>query len=95
MILPDPQARVWVDGSQTNSTGAVRMFHTPALSSGGTYRVKMSATVDGREMTRERSVTVNPGQTTVLDFNQLRQGTEDDPRPAVEKTPARTPETDS
>jgi len=81
VILPSPQATVWVDGGQTSSTGSVRVFQTPDLTTTGTYTIKASWVVDGREMTNERSVLVTSGQTSVVDFNQAQSGTQVATRP--------------
>jgi len=94
VTLPDPQARVWVDGQQTSSTGMVRMFHTPELTSGGSYRIKVSWMEGGREVTKERTCAVNPGQTASLDFGQGRSGSEEAQEsqpgtPAADGTPIR------
>jgi len=93
VVVPNAQAKVWIDGNQTTSTGAVRMYHTPALSNGGSYRVKASWTDNGREMTKERSVAVTPGQMAVVDFTQAQSGSEDITRPDAERTstPKRAP----
>jgi len=76
VILPDSQANVWVDGNRTTSTGAVRVYQTPGLTTGGTYQIKVAYKVGGREVTTEQSVMVTSGQTSVVDFNQTQSGTE-------------------
>jgi len=93
VTLPNPQARIWVDGQQTSSTGSVRMFHTPALTSGGSYRIKVSWMEDGREVTKERTVAVSPGQTASLDFGQGRSGSEEasESQPGTTSTADGTP----
>jgi uncharacterized protein (TIGR03000 family) len=70
VVLPDAQARVWFDGNSTTSTGKDRLFHSPALASGSTYtyRLKASWMRDGRTVTQERTISVTPGQTTVVDL---------------------------
>ena len=72
VILPDPQARVWFDGTATTSTGAERLFHTPALTMGSTYNYQIRASwmQDGREMTQNRTVSVAPGQSAMVDFSR-------------------------
>jgi len=77
VTVPNAQCRIWVDGQQTSSTGMVRMFHTPALTSGGSYRLKATWMEDGREVTKERTVAVSPGQTASVDFGQGRSGSEE------------------
>jgi len=90
VMLPNPQATVWIDGSQTSSTGSVRMFHTPALTAGGTYRVKVSWNENGREVNKEKTVNVTPGQTSVVDLRQTGTGSEE----AQESQPSTTPSAD-
>jgi len=70
------------------------MYHTPALSSGGTYRIKISWTDNGREMTKERSIAVTPAQMAVVDFTQAQTASEDATRSDVERTttPQRNPD---
>ena len=66
--MPDPQARVWFDGTLTRQTGTDRIFQTAPLSSSGTYRIRASWMEGNREVTREEVVSVTPNQTTVVDF---------------------------
>jgi uncharacterized protein (TIGR03000 family) len=72
VIVPDPQARVWFDGSLTSQTGTDRLYHTPYLTVGSTYRYQIRASwaKDGREVSQERTVSVTPGQTTLVDFTR-------------------------
>jgi uncharacterized protein (TIGR03000 family) len=72
VIVPDPQARVWFDGSLTSQTGKDRLYHTPSLTAGSTYsyQIRASWMQDGREVSQERTVSVKPGQTTVGDFTR-------------------------
>jgi uncharacterized protein (TIGR03000 family) len=72
VILPDPQARVWFDGSLTSQTGTDRLYHTPSLTAGSTYsyQIRASWTQGGREVSQERTVSVTPGQTTLVDFTR-------------------------
>ncbi len=70
VILPDPQARVWFDGTLTRETGTDRQFTTPSLTTSGTYRIRASWTEAGREVIQEKVVNVTPNQTTVVDFTR-------------------------
>jgi len=81
--LPQPDAKLLVDGEKTSSTGKSRLFHTPTLAPGGTYSYTLKATwrKNDREETEERTVLLTPGQSLVVDFNQ----------PAAEKTPVSAP----
>ena len=71
VILPDPAARVWFDGTATNQTGTDRLFHTPSLAAGSySYRIKATWTQNGREVTQERNVPVMAGRLSVVDFTR-------------------------
>ncbi|HZZ82531.1 MAG TPA: TIGR03000 domain-containing protein, partial [Gemmataceae bacterium] len=72
VIVPDANAQVWFDGTLTKQTGTDRLFSTPTLTNGstGTYRVRASWMQNGKETIQERAVTVSPGQTYIVDFNQ-------------------------
>lgn len=90
VFVPDAQARVWFDGSLTQQTGTDRLFHTPSLQgTNNTYRVRASWTQDGREMTQERVVNVEPGRMSTVDFTQqssdpLPESTQPAPSPRTE-----------
>jgi uncharacterized protein (TIGR03000 family) len=72
VIVPDPQASVWFDGKLTAQSGADRLFTTPSLTMGSTYNYQIRAAwMQGRrEVTKERTVSVTPGQTTFVDFTR-------------------------
>jgi len=72
VILPDAQGRVWFDGNATLQTGRDRLFTTPPLSSGANYnyRIRASWMQGNQEMVQERTISVIPGQTAVVDFTQ-------------------------
>jgi len=72
MILPDAQAQVSIGGRPTAQTGTERWFHSPALQTGSTYtyQIRASWMQGGKQVSQERTVTVIPGQTTVVDFTQ-------------------------
>jgi uncharacterized protein (TIGR03000 family) len=87
IILPDPQARVFFDGTQTQQTGPDRLFQTPPLDASATnsYRIKATWSQGGKEVTQERTVNVSNGRTTLVDFvrpasEQIPQG-QQPPRP--------------
>jgi uncharacterized protein (TIGR03000 family) len=69
--LPDRQGDVWFDGRKTDGIGARRSFATPPLPP-GTYTYSISAAwhQGGRLVTEERTVTVRPGTSTLVDFTQ-------------------------
>ena len=72
VTVPDPQARVWFDGTLTTQTGTDRLFYTPSLTAGSTYsyQIRASWMQGGREVSQERTISVTPGQTTLVDFTQ-------------------------
>jgi len=72
VFVPDPQAKIWFDGSLTKQEGTDRLFHTPTLSAGGTYsyRIRAAWTQNGKEMIQEQVASVTVGQTTVVDFTK-------------------------
>jgi uncharacterized protein (TIGR03000 family) len=71
VIVPD-DAVVLFDGQRTNSSGPIRLFHTPPLAPSGVYNYQIRATwmQGGKEFTQQRIVPANVGQTTVVDFTQ-------------------------
>jgi uncharacterized protein (TIGR03000 family) len=72
IFLPDPQAEVLFNGQKTNSSGAVRLFETPDLQASKvtTYQVTVRWTHNGKTLTREATVTVAPGQLSLVDFSR-------------------------
>jgi uncharacterized protein (TIGR03000 family) len=79
VVLPDGDGEVWFDGKKTRQTGPTRMFVTPAVDPGKTYNYQISAAwhQGGKLVGDERTVTVTPGATTVVDFSR--------PAPGIEK----------
>jgi len=88
VLVPDPQAKVTFDGNPTQQTGTERWFYTPALQSGtnNTYRIRATWMQNGREMTQERVVNVNPGQGVTVEFRQTDGSQEPAPAPLPKKT---------
>jgi uncharacterized protein (TIGR03000 family) len=70
VIVPTPDAQLVVEGQQMASTGLDRSFISPSLQTGGTYNYTIRATwrAGDREVSREKQVTVRPGQETVVQF---------------------------
>jgi uncharacterized protein (TIGR03000 family) len=68
--LPVADAQVWVAGRATSSRGLVRIFESPALAPGNTYRYTLRATwlQNGQPVTEERQVNVTAGEVSVADF---------------------------
>jgi uncharacterized protein (TIGR03000 family) len=62
-------AKVWLAGSATASTGAVRQFETAALAAGQTWRnyeIRVATVVDGREQTISKVIDLAAGQAVKL-----------------------------
>jgi len=68
--LPQADARVWVDNRQTEQQGTDRLFVTPALQAGREYSYTIRATwrENGRDVSREKTVTFTPGQQLAVNF---------------------------
>ncbi len=69
--LPAADAKVWFEGEGTLQTGKEREFVSPRLEAGAThtYTVKASWFKEGKEITREKQVSVRPGAETVVEFS--------------------------
>jgi uncharacterized protein (TIGR03000 family) len=75
VVVPDPNAQVFIDGNPTQQTGNEREFVTDmAPGTTGTYHVKARWTESGRTREEVRNVNVRPGAWRVVDFTQS-QGT--------------------
>jgi uncharacterized protein (TIGR03000 family) len=72
LYIPDRFGTVSFDGVKTSSIGTTRYYVTPSLPSNKSlsYVVQASFQRDGQPVTEERAVLVNPGQTSVVDFNK-------------------------
>src|SRR5262245_30525860 len=70
--LPTADARLEVDGVVTRSTGNPRQFVSPPLATGKRYYYELKATFtqDGKDVTREKTVTVEPGKETEVDLRE-------------------------
>jgi len=68
--VPQPDARVWVDDRLTQQQGTDRVFVTPALTAGQqySYTVRASWMENGREMSKQKTVTFTPGQEVAVNF---------------------------
>jgi uncharacterized protein (TIGR03000 family) len=70
VVLPYPEARVWVQGSETMSQGMTRRYTSPALEAGYdyVYSIKASWEDAGKVTTVERDVSIRPGDRVTIDF---------------------------
>jgi uncharacterized protein (TIGR03000 family) len=88
VLLADSDAVVLFDGHKTSSLGRERTFFPPSLEAGYTYSYHVSASwlKDGRTVTETRTVSVVPGQPSVVDFTRAAPAERVAP-PAKTKTP--------
>jgi len=63
-------AEVWLDGTKTTSTGALREFTSPTLTPGQryTYQVRARWHENGHEVTQTQKVTVSAGADVTIRF---------------------------
>jgi len=69
--VPNPDAKVWFDGTLTKQTGFERHFHTPPLQAGTskyTIRAQWDNGIDLGD--QERVIEVFPGHSVTVDFRQ-------------------------
>jgi uncharacterized protein (TIGR03000 family) len=71
VLVPDPSARVTIQGQEMQATGTQRDFVSPALEPGRAYTYTIAATwnANGQMVTRQKQVDVQPGQSVLVDFN--------------------------
>ena len=70
LLVPDRFADFWFDGTKESSIGTDRYYVTPDLQGKPRqYDVKVSWKRGGQTQTEERTITVHPGKTTVVDFS--------------------------
>jgi uncharacterized protein (TIGR03000 family) len=95
VIVPDANAKVWVEGQETRQRGTDRLFLSPPLERGKSYNytVKVQFNQDGREVTREQTVPVQAGKQAVANFGQggdmdrrMRTGTQLDQNQEFDRT---------
>src|SRR5262249_6280644 len=71
--VPDTFAEVTFDDIRTSSLGATRYYVTPELRPGKTYQYTVGVSwrdLAGRPVSRQRTVKVVAGHTSVVDFSQ-------------------------
>jgi uncharacterized protein (TIGR03000 family) len=70
VLVPDPNARVSFDDTQTRQTGTERVFNTPALDPDKSYTYTVRATwmENGQEVTRKKDIRVQAGRDITVDF---------------------------
>ncbi len=71
VVVPDPNARIWINDAEMQQRGRERHFITPPLRTDVTSSYTIVASwrdANGQEVRQERHVTVQPGQETVVSF---------------------------
>lgn len=83
LTVPDPNARVWIEGVEMTSRGATRIFESPPLTAGkvSTYTIRAAWNVGDQVVQDERRVDVSASRTVAVDFTQPD-------RPIRERMPA-------
>jgi uncharacterized protein (TIGR03000 family) len=97
--LPDPNAQVWIDDHATQQRGRERDYLSPSLDPNRSYSYTVRArwTENGQEVTREKTVTFQPGRTVTVNFTtggdttKPASGEPDRPRPSTEQPDLRRP----
>lgn len=70
VIVPDPQAVVYFGDYRTRSTGTERVYQSPAINPGSyDYKIRVTYNHDGQQLAQERTITVSPGESVVVDFS--------------------------
>jgi uncharacterized protein (TIGR03000 family) len=70
VIVPDPQAMVYFGDYQTKSTGTDRVYQSPAINPGTySYQIKVAYNQGGQQVAQQRTITVTPGQSVLVDFS--------------------------
>lgn len=92
--VPQANARVWIDDQQTQQTGSDRLFVTPALEQGKKYSYTVRATWmdNGHEVTREKKVPIEPGQTATVQFTNTEEKPTDAPPKPQEPVQPKPPQ---
>jgi uncharacterized protein (TIGR03000 family) len=68
--VPDANANVWIQNSLMSLQGFDRNFVSPSMSPGNyTYTVRASWMENGKEVSKEKSIDVVPGQEYTVSFN--------------------------
>ena len=65
------EAKIFVNGTQTTSTGTQRQYVSRGLTAGNRYEYEIRAEIvrDGNTQTETKTVTLGPGEETNLSFN--------------------------
>jgi uncharacterized protein (TIGR03000 family) len=67
--VPNPNADVMIDGTETSTKGMIREFQSPPLAPGQyTYEVRATWTENGKAVTQTRKVGVSAGSQSFVNF---------------------------
>ena len=82
-------AEVTVNGEKLTATGTNRRFTSTALTAGQTYEYKVKATwtENGKQMSKERTVSAQPGQRTTVEMMAPANGKKMPPQAETIKQP--------
>jgi uncharacterized protein (TIGR03000 family) len=85
VYVPDPKAKLEIEGTATKSEGEVRTFVSPALQplpagKKYIYLIKATWTAAGQPVTVEKKVEVTPGQQIDVDFRKDAAAKKDEPK---------------
>ncbi len=74
--VPDPEARLEVDGEPTQQKGVTRRFVSPPLKPGTrySYHLQLWFWESGKMIVRKRTVPVRAGETTTVDLRKPAEG---------------------
>jgi uncharacterized protein (TIGR03000 family) len=72
VLVPAADARLWIEGEETTSRGLARAYESPPVPTDRDfkYQVKIVWLEQGREVGREKTVTVRGGKTSTVDFGK-------------------------
>jgi uncharacterized protein (TIGR03000 family) len=75
LMLPNPSARVWFDGSPTEQQGSDRLYISPPIdpNKNYTYTIKASWMENGKEVTKEQKLSVRANQQAMASFDSRFQ----------------------
>lgn len=89
IVVPSPNAKLWIENVRTRPTGTHRTFISPPpdVGQGYVYTIKSAWLERGRQITRERKVKVRAGQEVLVDFTVPEAPTERPLTPAIAPGP--------
>jgi uncharacterized protein (TIGR03000 family) len=76
LFVPNPEARVWFEGSPTEQTGSDRLYISPPIDPGKNYSYTIKATwmENGKEVTKEQNLPVHANQRAMASFDPRFDG---------------------